>query len=117
MKIYSVPENDTFKAKAVAWTKNRMTDAKEFWDNNKRELVILIPIIIGGVVKMTKSVNKTVNLHQEEKLRDRRVYDPKMGHYWELNRKLDNDEWVEIEARKENGELVGNILRSMGVLK
>ena len=45
MKIYSVPENDTFKAKAVAWAKNRITDAKDFWDNNKRELVILIPII------------------------------------------------------------------------
>lgn len=117
MKIYSVPENDSFKAKAAAWIKNRIVDAKDIWENNKKEIMILIPIAIGGVVKATKSINKTINLHQEEKLKDRRMYDPKMGHYWELNRKLDNNEWVEIEMRKEKGEPVGNILRSMGVLK
>lgn len=117
MKIYVVPENDTFKAKATAWAKNRLTDLQDIWNQNKKEIVIIAPIALAAITKITKSVNKTVNLRQEEFLKDRRIYDPKLGHYWELNRKLSNNEYLEIEYRKSNGETVGNILRSMGVLK
>lgn len=117
MKIYSVPEDNSTKAKIKAWTKNRIVDIQDIWEKNKAEIIVLAPLIIGAAVKMTKSVNRTINLHQEEKIKDCRWYDNKLGHYWELNRKLDNNECLEVEYRKNQGEPLGNIFRSMGVLK
>ena len=117
MKIRYVPEDNSTKAKARAWLKNRGADLQDFWNENKTEIIILAPLIIGGCVKATKAINRTIILHQEELLKDRRMYDNRLGHYWELNRKLSNNEWLEIEERKQQGEPVGDILRRMGVLK
>lgn len=49
--------------------------------------------------------------------KDTHVYDPSLGHYWELRRKLSNNQWLEVESRIKNGEKYGEVLSSMGVLK
>lgn len=117
MKIYSVPENNSFRAKAKAWIKNRITDAKDIWDNNRAEILVLAPVVIGAVTAGTKAIGKHINLNKQENLKERYIYDTSLGHYWELKRKLSNDQWLEIEHRRRNGEILGDILESMRVLK
>ena len=117
MKIYSVPENDTFGAKAKAWVKNRAVDAKDIWQNNQKEILVLAPIVQTIIASVSKSVNKSINAYQETMLKDRRIYDTSLGHYWELKRKLSNSDYLEIEHRRRNVEILGDILKEMRVLK
>lgn len=53
----------------------------------------------------------------QRRKRERSCYDRSEGHYWNLKRKLTNADWAEINARKENGERLGDILNEMKVLK
>ena len=117
MKIYVVPGDNSAKERAKCWLKNRVTDVKDIWDNNKKEIIILAPVVLAIASRVTRSINKAIAYHQETILKDQRVYDPSLGHYYELNKKLNNDQWLEIENRRKNGESYGNILRSMNVLK
>lgn len=43
-------------------------------------------------------------------------YDRSLGHYWKLRRELTNEEWLEIDKRKKNGERLSDILDDMRVL-
>lgn len=47
---------------------------------------------------------------------DRTYRDPRTGIEWRLRRPLKTKERVELERRRQNGELVGEILQDMGVL-
>lgn len=116
-KIYVVPEDDTFKAKAKAWWKNRKTDMKCFWEENKEEIVILAPAAIGLTTLGIRVISKHVALAQEQRFKDFYVYDNSTRRYWELRRKLKTSEKLELERRTELGEKIGYVLRDMGVLK
>ena len=66
---------------------------------------------------MVKVVGKYVNQHKQEDLKDLYCYDRSLGHYWKLRRELTNDEWLEIDKRKKNGERLSDILDELKVLK
>lgn len=117
LKVYVVPENDSFGAKAKAWVKNRRTDVECWWDEHGETVVALTPVVVTGGTIIAKVIGKRVNLQKEQTLKDRFVYDTSLGHYWELKKKLTNSQWVEIENRRRAGESLGNILAQMGVLK
>lgn len=55
--------------------------------------------------------------HVESRNKDYRVYDPTIGHYYELCRKLKNKDWLEIDRRRCTGERLGDILDSLHALK
>lgn len=55
--------------------------------------------------------------HVESRNKDYRVYDPTIGHHYELRRKLKNKDWLEIDRRKCAGERLGDILDSLHALK
>lgn len=76
-------------------------------------LVVLVPAAVTVWKTGTVTVNKLVEAYH----RDRQVWDPVLGHYFDLKRKLSGQEWVIIEARKKAGESIGQILSDMGVLK
>ena len=98
------------------WRK-RMQSAKEWWDDNKQYAVVIIPALGYGIGKGIKILGRHHNLKLEEKNKDMRCYDASLGHYWELKRKLTNDEWVYIDRRKKNGERLSDILEELRVLK
>lgn len=58
-----------------------------------------------------------VTVKEQNYYKDTRIYDPSLGHYWELRRKLSNREWLDVESRVKSGEKYGEVLASLGVLK
>lgn len=102
-----------FKEKVHA----KIQNGKDWFVRNKEAVITLTPIVIGGITTVTKVVGKHVNLHKEETLKDLYCYDRSLGHYWRLKRELSNQEWLEIDRRKKNGERLSDILSDMRVLK
>ena len=92
-------------------------DAKDFWEDNKFYIAVIGPAAVAGVAKVIKVFGRTVNLKLEERNKDLRVYDPTIGHYWELKRKLNNTDWLYINRRKTQGASYGDILDELKVLK
>ena len=45
------------------------------------------------------------------------IWDPKMGMYWQIRRALSNAEKLKIQERFKTGEMMGDILASMKILK
>lgn len=94
------------------------------WINDNRELaLILIPAVIAGTgfmvkggISIAKGLIRTHNLKKEEALKDLYCYDRSLGHYWKLRRELTNNEWIEIDQRKKNGERLSDILYELKVL-
>lgn len=102
-----------FKDKFIS----KINSGKEFIVRNKETIITLTPVIIGGITTVSKVVNKHINLRKEENLKDLYCYDRSLGHYWKLKRELTNDEWLEIDKRKKNGERLSDILDELKVLK
>ena len=97
--------------------KQKVREVKDWASANKEALIILTPVVIGGVTTVIKVTGKHINLRKEESLKNLYCYDRSLGHYWKLKRKLSNKEWLEIDARKNKGESLSNILASFKVLK
>ena len=97
--------------------RERMMKLKQWWDDNKQYVAIVAPIVGVLLGKGVRAASKAHSLHMEEKLKDLRCYDASIGHYWELRRKLSNDDWLYINRRKAHGETLGAILRDLNVLK
>ncbi|MBQ8237868.1 MAG: hypothetical protein IJZ39_06970 [Oscillospiraceae bacterium] len=92
----------------------------EFIRDNKEMVVLLIPVASSVVTGTTKIVRGLINLgvaKNERKVTDRRCYDPSEGHYWNLRRALNNEEWLRVSRRQANGERLGDILADMKLLK
>ena len=117
VKVYVVPKDNSKKERFKAWCKNRKTDVQCFWDENKEAIVALTPVVIGGVTVLAKSISKHNAIKAEQFLKERKIYDPRMGHYYELKRKPTPIQWTEIDERFRNGEGYGQILKDMGLLK
>lgn len=97
--------------------KQKANNVKWWLYDNKEMIMVLGPSVIAGVATVAKTVGKRVNLKKEEDLKDLYCYDRSLGHYWQLRRELTNKEWLEIDARKKNGERLADILEELKVLK
>ena len=105
-----------FKEKVKEKASNAYQKTKAFCINN-REIVIPVAITLGtGLVKISKMAVKSKNLKKEEQLKEEYCYDRSLGHYWKLRRPLTNDEWLEIDQRKRDGERLSDILAELKVL-
>ena len=80
---------------------------------NKEFVVMATPVVVGVTAKATK----VWMAHREDVNRERRVYDPRLGRYSKMRRKLTNAEWREVDQRYAGGESYRSILDDMGVLK
>ena len=96
---------------------SKIQSAKDWVVRNKDTVITLTPVVVGGVTTVVKVVGKYVNQHKQEDLKDLYCYDRSLGHYWKLRRELTNDEWLEIDKRKKNGESLSDILDELKVLK
>lgn len=105
-----------FKEKVKEKASNAYQKTKAFCINN-REIVIPVAITLStGLVKLSKMAVKSKNLKKEEQLKEEYCYDRSLGHYWKLRRPLTNDEWLEIDQRKRDGERLSDILAELKVL-
>lgn len=96
---------------------SKLKQGKEWIVQNKDAIIALTPVIVGGVTTVVKVVGKRINLGKQEELKDLYCYDRSLGHYWRLRRELTNNEWLEIDRRKKNGERLSDILSELKVLK
>ena len=96
---------------------SKIQSTKDWVVRNKDAVITLTPVVVGGVTTVVKVVGKYVNQHKQEDLKDLYCYDRSLGHYWKLRRELTNDEWLEIDKRKKNGERLSDILDELKVLK
>lgn len=94
-----------------------LNKAKDFWDDNKQYIVMVVPAVGYGIGKVVKTIGRHHNLKLEEKNKELYCWDASLGHYWKLRRPLKNDDWTFINRRKNAGESLGDILESMNVLK
>ena len=108
----TVDENDVRE-----YVKEKYLTIKDWVVDNQQLIITVAPIVITGAFKITKLLVTRSNIKKAEALKKLYVYDRSLGHYWELKRKLSNNEWVKIESRSRSGEPLAYILDSLKVLK
>ena len=119
-EIYAVPKDDESRKKKPGvkeWIKDKLHKGKCFWDENKEPIIALTPVVIGGITFLVKTISKHARITEEKNLKELYVWDPKLGLYWQLRKKLTNTQRLELDRRRADGESMGNILASMRVLK
>lgn len=93
--------------------KSKIDKVIDFGIKHKEAILVLAPVVISGTIEVVKIIAKRSNLKAEEHLKDDYIYDSKCRHYYELNKSPKNSEWVSIDERTSNGELLGHVLRDM----
>ena len=91
--------------------------AIDIWQNNKAEIIVLAPLVYGGVKTACRTANRAIEAKELKDHRDRHIYDRSTGQYYETRRKLTTAERLELERRLADGEKKGAILRSMNLLR
>lgn len=118
MKVYVMPDPNEAKTENL---KRRVSakfdECKDWLRRNKEAVIVLIPVVVGGITTIVKVVGRRSNLKKEEAVKNLYCYDRSLGHYWALRRELSNKEWLEIDARKKSGERLSDILDELKVLK
>ena len=88
-----------------------------YWCKENPELAIPIAsMIFAGGKYLGKAAIKHKQVKEQENVKNLYCYDRSLGHYWKLRRELRNDEWLEVDRRKKNGERLSDILDSLHVL-
>ncbi len=105
------------KAERKAKWELRKQKAKAWWERNKAYVVICTPIVGSAFVKGCQTFNKYHTMRMDERNRDLRCYDASRGHYWELKRKLNNDDWLYINRTMKEGGTLGEALSELRALK
>lgn len=118
MNIIVVPDpNETKFERLKREAKAKFDQFGSWFNRNKETILVLTPVVIGGVTTVVKVVGKRINLHKQEAVKNLYCYDRSLGHYWALRRELSNQEWLEIDKRKKAGERLSDILEELKVLK
>ena len=97
----------------------------ECWIANNPQLAsVLIPgaiVLGGGLIKGATSLGKAAiqnsTARQQNRVDDRKLYDPSSGFYWNLKRELNTSQKLELERRRKEGDSMGEILEDMRVLR
>ena len=102
--------------KAKDWSKEKLTDAKEFVSENKGELLFLTMILGPGLIKIGDTAIRKKMQDKDRRLDECDYYDPRTGEHWYTKRPLSASQKLNLERRYNNGESKGEILRSMRML-
>ena len=76
-----------------------LANARDWAKENAGTIVVGAPIVAGVVGKVAKVLGRRHNLKLEKRNKELFCYDPSLGHYWELKRKLGNKDWTKINRR------------------
>jgi hypothetical protein len=104
---------ETFKRKV----KSKVTAlGKWYWDN--KEYTIPATVAIAGfATKGLGKIGKELAAQREMNHRDLKSWDPRLGEWLDLKRKLTNSEKVMLDNRMAKGERKIDVLADLGVLK
>ena len=100
--------------------KEKVEEAKDrvsqWYDDNKGNIIYgcYVAACIGAVVA---PIVRRSRRQRIEYRRERMIYDPSLGFYWETKRNLTNNQKLMIENRHRMGEPYGEILRDMKLLR
>lgn len=116
---------ETKREKLKRKTSEKAKNAMRWINQNKEMIVVLAPVAASSAALLGKWVIKPIwkgtvvraNLRRQEHIKTGFIYDPSLGAYYELSRKLSNQQKIELDQRRQAGERIGNILREMNVLK
>ena len=97
--------------------KNFFTPIGNWFVDNKDWLVVVLPIGLLVVGKTITAVRIHSNNVADIKMKENYIYDRSLGYSLRLKRRLTAKQLELIQARKDNGEKLINILSSMRVLK
>ena len=111
------PERARKKAQVREWFQDKKMKVQTWCYAHKDQIITYGPIVVGGIAAGAKMLSKHAALAKEQDLKDLYCYDRSLGHYWKLRRELTNDEWLEIDKRKKEGERLSDILDDMKVLE
>ena len=76
--------------------------AWEFANEHKEVLVVVVPFVVKAMTANSK---------------DRRVWDPELGYFWQLRRPMNNQEKRFYAQKVAQGESRGDILATLKLLK
>ena len=105
-----VKDKVVYKAKQLYWWAH----------DNPGEAAIAASVItaaISGSVKIVKGAIRTRNINQETYNKERYVYDHSLGTYLKVNRRLNNNDIIEINRRMAEGKRKSEVLSEMGLLE
>jgi hypothetical protein len=104
-----------FKRKAVEKAKHAAQ-----WVRENPELVGIATTVgaaaIGGAVKICKTIGRTNNLRKERYNKEWYIYDRSLGMYLHTRRPLRTKDFQTINARRQRGEKLADILANMNIL-
>ena len=103
--------------KHKAWAKKEK--AKQWFSEDPRRMLAVGSIFVV-VAKKAKDVIIAIKPTQAEldrKWQETHVYDHSLGMHYTLKRPMTGNEQIEFSQRKKRGELTGDILRDMNLLK
>ena len=105
------------KAQVREWFQDKKMKVQTWCYAHKDQIITYGPIVVGGIAAGAKMLSKHAALAKEQDLKDLYCYDRSLGHYWKFRRELTNDEWLEIDKKKKEGERLSDILDDMKVLE
>lgn len=104
--------------------KDHMRDFECWVNNNPWLAAILIPAAIAtattcvkGSFELTKKLIDNSTARHQMRVDKSRIYDPAAGFYWYTRKELTSAQKLQVEQRHKDGESIGQILQSMGVLR
>lgn len=115
MEVHYDSKWEKFKHKQ--WT--RKEKAKQWFNEDPRRILAVGSVVVVGG---KKAIDTIKNLKPSQAELDRRwqevhVYDHSLGFHYTLKRPMTGNEQIEFSQRKKRGELTGDILRDMKLLK
>ena len=117
-KVYTMSELERARKKAQVreWFQDKKDRATTWCYAHRYQIITYGPIVVSGIAAGVKMLSKHAALAKEQDLKDLYCYDRSLGHYWKLRRELTNEEWLEVDKRKQNGDRLSDILDDMNVL-
>lgn len=100
--------------------RQRFNDFCDDVRRNKEAILVMTPVVVGGLAMITKVASKALNaysVNKEVDFKQRTIYDRSLGRYVELRRPLTSNEALIIEERRSHGEKLTTILMDLGLLK
>ena len=87
------------------------------WAGENKGTILCGLYVLGLLGGMVTPFIKRSRRNSLDARREKQIYDPSMGFYWEIKRPLTNNQKLIIEHRHRNGEGYGKILREMRLLR
>lgn len=115
-KVIDLEVNEDGVAEETEET-GRFKKVMNWCGEHKKECFSLALVAIPAAVDIIKTVSRKGTVKEERRLKDNYIYDRSHGHYYETTKKLTSDEWRHIDALRDNGDNLGDILEEMGLLK